>query len=103
MEIQPQGSAIIESKVNILLDMNNRRIDQQFTTMKDTISALAGEIDKLKLDLQNFSETKASKIVQVVHEKQKALNTEDKSPHPKQGSFTPEDVAMEKMFYFGKK
>lgn len=103
MEIEQPGSALIESRVNLMLEMNNKRLEQKFTSMSDTISALAVEIDRLKGELQNFSETKARKVVHVVQEKQKALKTEQQTPHPKQGKFTPSDVSMDKMFYYGRK
>jgi len=97
------GSALIESRVNLMLDMHSKKIDSQFLTMRDTISALAMEIEKLKFELKKFSDTKAHKVVQVVQETQKSLKTEDKTPHPRQGNFQPGDVAIDKMFYFGHK
>ena len=101
--VQVQGSALVESRVNLLLDMHNKKIESRFTSVKDTIAALAMEIERLKFELKKFSETKAHKVVQVVQETQKALKTEDKTPHPRQGNYQPGDVAIDKMFYFGHK
>lgn len=97
-----QGSAIIESRVNLLLDMHNKKIESNFLTMRDTISALAMEIEKLKFELKKFSDSKA-KVVQVVQETQKSLKTEEKAAHPRQGNYAPGDVAIDKMFYYGHK
>ncbi|MBI4151295.1 hypothetical protein HY492_04160 [Candidatus Woesearchaeota archaeon] len=100
--VQVPGSALIESRVNLLLDMNSKKIDGQFQTMRDTISALAMEIERMKFELKKFQDTKA-KVVQVVQETQKSLKAEEKQPHPRQGNFQPGDVAIDKMFYFGHK
>jgi ElaB/YqjD/DUF883 family membrane-anchored ribosome-binding protein len=97
-----QGSALIESRVNLLLDMHNKKIESNFMMMKDTISALAMEIEKLKFELKKFADSKA-KVVQVVQETQKSLKPEEKAPHPRQGNYQPGDVAIDKMFYFGHK
>ena len=97
------GGALIESRVNLLLDMHNKKIESQFLTMRDTLSALAMEIEKLKFELKKFSDTKAHKVVQVVQETQKSLKTEEKVAHPRQGNYQPGDVAIDKMFYFGHK
>jgi FtsZ-binding cell division protein ZapB len=102
VETAQVGSAIIESRVNLLLDMHNKKIESNFTMMRDTISALAMEIEKLKFELKKFADSKA-KVVQVVQETQKALKTEEKAPHPRQGNYQPGDVAIDKMFYFGHK
>ncbi|MBI4145349.1 hypothetical protein HY493_04050 [Candidatus Woesearchaeota archaeon] len=101
--VQVPGTAMIESRVNLMLDMHSKRIEQQFTTMKDTISALAMELERMKLELRRFSDTKAHKVVQVVQETQKSLKTEEKAPHPRQGNYQPGDVDIGKMFYFGHK
>ena len=101
--VQVAGSAMIESRVNLMLDMNNKKVDSQIVTMKDTIAALAMEIEKLKFELKKFSDQKAHKVVQVVQETQKSLQTEAKAPHPRQGNFTSNDVDIGKMFYFGHK
>ncbi|HSU72498.1 MAG TPA: hypothetical protein VLJ21_01465 [Candidatus Binatia bacterium] len=103
VETATVGSALIESRVNLLLDMHNKKIESTFLVMKDTISALAMEIEKLKFELKKFSDTKAHKVVHVVQETQKALKTEEKAPHPRQGNYQPGDVAIDKMFYFGHK
>ncbi|MEK6849770.1 MAG: hypothetical protein AABY01_04345 [Nanoarchaeota archaeon] len=101
--VQVPGSAMIESRVSLLLDMNNKKTDSQITMMKDTISVLAMEIEKLKFELKKFSDQKAHKVVQVVQETQKSLHTETKAPHPRQGNFTSNDVDIGKMFYYGHK
>ena len=97
------GSALIESRVNLMLDMHNKKIESNFITMRDTISALAMEIEKLKFELKKFSDNKAHKVVQVVQETQKSLKTEEKTAHPRQGNYSPGDVAIDKMFYYGHK
>lgn len=99
--VQVQGSAIIESRVNLLLDMNNKKIETQFQTMKDTISVLAMELEKMKFELKKFQDSK-QKVVQVVQETQKTIK-EEKAMHPRQGNYQPGDVAIDKMFYFGHK
>lgn len=101
--VQVPGSAMIESRVSLMLDMNNKKVDAQIVTMKDTIAALAMEIERLKFELKKFSENKAHKVVQVVQETQKSLKAEEKAPHPRQGNYAPGDVDIGKVFYFGHK
>ena len=100
--MQVPGSAMIESKVGLMLDMHNRKIEGNIQMMKDTISALAMEIERMKFELKKFQDSK-QKVVQVVQETQKALKTEEKAMHPRQGNYGPSDVAIDKMFYFGHK
>ena len=97
---EPQGSALIESRVKLLLDMHNKKIDSRFLEMRDTLTALAQELQRTKAELGKFSETKAGKVVKVVHETQKSLPEKEKK-HPKVGDYSPGDIQIDKVFYCG--
>jgi hypothetical protein len=104
IQAQPPGMALMESKVKLLLDMHNKKLDSKFVEMQDTITALAQELQQTKAQLGKFQEQKAGKVVQVVKETQQALppaQEKKEELHPKRGGFQPGDIQIDKVFYCG--
>lgn len=100
------GSAIIEEKYKMLFEQQMRTVNKQMQLMKDTIQAMAMEFQAVKsqmAELQNMRSQMAAQPRSVVQDTQKALPSEKPASHPRQGNYKPEDVDIQKMFYFGHK
>ncbi|MBI4450469.1 hypothetical protein HY642_00710 [Candidatus Woesearchaeota archaeon] len=100
--VQPQG-ALAERRVELLIEMSTKKLNEQVQEANNRVASLAMELEMVRADVRKLLEAKTQKIVQVVQEKQEALKTEPKTEHPRQGSFTPADVPIDKIFYFGHK
>ena len=94
-----QKSAEFDSQYQIMLERQNRQIVQAVQALKETIAAMQAEIEMLKADRRAAPVQERPKQEAQTKVPQKKESKE----HPRQGGFTPEDVAMDKIFYFGKK
>jgi len=93
-----QTDAFTERKMQLLLEMNNKKYEQEFTILRNALNQLNGELISLKERMRTM-QTPKEQPKQV----QQELKTEPKASHPRQGSFTSSDVDIQKMFYFGTK
>jgi len=90
----------------IMLERNNRKIMEEVQKVKQEITKILNEFEQIKRQInqpQNTSkdqttEPKPTKKAQ----KQTRLKNKKQDDQHKEG-FTPEDVSIEKMFYFGNK
>lgn len=115
-----QSDFLIQKKVEIMLEMNNKKFIEEIQNLKQEISNLHLQVQNLKSELQNNvnreinTEHTASPAVkqtvqnEVVQQQepprvQETVQEKPKDPHPRQGNYTPEDVSIEKMFYYGNK
>ena len=93
--------ALIEQKYKLLMDMEKRKVEQEITMLRETINSLTNEIQVLRAELKHAAEQSNQKFKE--KDKQDVLKTVPKEDHPRQGNYKPEDVSVEKMFYFGHK
>jgi hypothetical protein len=93
--------ALIEQKYQLLMDMEKKKVEQEINSLRETISNLNNEIQVLRAELKHAAEQSNPKLKE--KEKQDVLKTVPKEDHPRQGNYRPEDVSVEKMFYFGHK
>jgi septal ring factor EnvC (AmiA/AmiB activator) len=99
-----ENSNLVEEKFKILFQQQMQKYEKQVQLLKDTIQGLAMEQQALRsqiAELQNMKQREQPVIKQ--QESQRALSSENKAPHPRQGNYKPEDVDIKKMFYFGHK
>ncbi len=97
--VVPKANPLEEKKVELLLEMNNRKYDNELGLLRSAVNSLAQEIEGLKAELRKLSEVAPPRP----KERQEPLKTEPKELHPRQGNFQPSDVDIQKMFYFGTK
>jgi len=90
--------ALSEKRFEMILEQNNRKYEQELGLLRSALNSLAQEIESLKSELKRLSEHNPKP-----KERQEPLKTEVKEEHPRQGKFTPSDVDIQKMFYFGTK
>lgn len=94
-------AALFEKRFQLILDMNNKKYEQEFALLRSALNQLSSELSSVRSELQ-----KARSVVSEVpkqKEVQQPLKTEVKESHPRQGNFTSSDVDIQKMFYFGSK
>ncbi|MBW2968892.1 hypothetical protein KY304_01735 [Candidatus Woesearchaeota archaeon] len=96
----------------LMLERNNRKIMEEVKKVKEEVTKILKEFEEMKTKL---SEQQKQQIEQpqkhkIKKEKQSQLKKEQptkkttrKKSNPRQGEYNPEDVSIEKMFYFGKK
>lgn len=90
-----------DSQYQIMLERQNRQIAQEVQALKETVAAIQAEIEMLKADQKTAPAQQQEKPKQEVQKK--FPQKEESKEHPKQGGFTSDDVAVDKVFYFGKK
>ncbi|MEM4263573.1 MAG: hypothetical protein QW666_01600 [Candidatus Woesearchaeota archaeon] len=96
-------STSFDNQYQIMLERQNRQLVQEIMALKETIAMLKSDVEQLK---SNAARPVIIQQVQPKQEKQAVLQEKKESSeksHPKQGNYTSEDVAIEKMFYYGKK
>ncbi len=92
-----EASDSFDKHYQIMLERQNRQLANEIIALKGAVIAIQEEIEKLK-------QAKPMPAQQPKQETQATFaKKEEPKQHPRQGGFTSEDVAMEKVFYFGKK
>lgn len=94
-----------DNQYQVLLERQNRQLVQEIIALKETVAMLKLDVEQLK---SNAARPVIVQQVQPKQEKQAVLQEKKKTddcekPHPRQGSYTSDDVAIDKMFYYGKK
>jgi|TARA_B100002003_G_C14029041_1_gene496085 ribosomal protein L12E/L44/L45/RPP1/RPP2 len=107
-EIEEDKLQLLEQKYRSLLEQNNNKVVNEINNVKDTLNSVIKEINSIKRDISQqppvaIQEPAESQAKAEVQQKMDEVKGEKKESHPRQGTFGPEDVSIEKMFYFGKK
>lgn len=95
--VQVQEDGLVQKQVEILLEQQGRKQQQEVALLRAAVNQLSAEVDGMKAQMQKLAEQEPPKP----REKQVELPKEDKEDHPRQGKFTSSDVDIQKMFYFG--
>lgn len=107
---------MIQKKIEIMMDMNNKKINNELSKMSSMIAKLNEEIVAIKKNF-NGNDAMQRKPVEVFETRkeidQDALSiprnnfntpkNEADKPKPRYGDYKPEDVNIDKFFYFGNK
>lgn len=88
-----------------IIQRNKEYMERQLNNFRQEIDLLNKEINVLKEQLANLTAKGESRTVQEsdLSEKKVSEVAEKPESHPKKGKFKPEDVAIEKVFYYGNK
>jgi len=109
-EQAPQQEAnpfLLNKKIEILVKKNNVQLQQELSNVKSLVSSLSEEVKKLRTELKDSQDKNT--IVLKSQQEQSQVETPVKKVekqstfHPKQGNVQPNEVSIEKMFYFGRK
>lgn len=94
-------------KIEYNIGENSTKISQIFSKMNEMIkeiNMMQNTINNLKSENESLKKKIASPIAQQVNSDQTQLKEAPKQQaHPRSGNFSSEDVAIDKMFYFGNK
>jgi len=96
----------LERRYKYLLEQNNGVILNEIDSLKKSMNSLIAELNLVKSQIQQQGEKLKLQTYPEKKETQKKIEEKkaDKTNfHPKQGNYNPEDVSIEKIFYFGKK
>ena len=96
--VQQKSDPLAERRVELILEQNNRKYEQELGLLRSAVNTLANELENLKSELRRLHVEQPKP-----KEQQVPLKTEPKEDHPRQGKFQPNDVDIQKMFYFGTK
>ena len=88
-----------DHKYQIMLERQNRQFAQEINDLKEKVAVMQAEIEMLKAEKPKTAQPEKPKQETQTKFPQK----EESKEHPKQGGYTPDDVAVDKVFYFGKK
>jgi len=113
-ELSNMDEYMLQKKLELMMDMNNKKIINELSKLTTVISSINENIFQIRGLLNGkavVSETPANesrvvhKIEPAAYEKnQSEINKvkNDDKPKPRYGDYKPEDVSIDKFFYFGK-
>ncbi len=106
----------LQKQLEIMMDMNNKRVAAELARMGETITRLNGEMRDIRRQLASGARRAEAVTISVpivnahtgeVVNKQESnpalRNEEVKQPSPRTGNCQTEDVSIEKFFYFGRR
>ncbi len=113
--LKEKDTTSIGSQAQAVPELTLEQLKAVFDRSKDVlqrqIDLLQKELAKIRDELKMIKEKlnvpiKGQAALKAERDTATSINVDsnaEKKPHPKVGSFTPEDVSIEKMFYYGDK
>ena len=103
--------AMTEKKIELLIEMQNKKITEELDLMRTTINFLKTRMETLNKEVEKlkgkalsspitFENKEDQKEVQANLKKEKK---EEQKDSPRSGKYSSKDVDIQKMFYFGNK
>ncbi|MBI4144360.1 hypothetical protein HY486_03875 [Candidatus Woesearchaeota archaeon] len=105
---ETSSSSMDDARLSLLLEMHEKKFLREIQELRAITDGLSGEIIMLKKEVVRLSSvpqpvSPVSAVPPVEVSKVESSKVEEKADHPRQGKYKPEDVAIDKMFYFGNK
>ena len=91
------NSYLMEKKFEVMLDTTNRRLIAEITKIKEALASLQDDVNKLKTGYAKDSRTEIQRQNIAVSPGESGTRI----IRPGYDDINPEDVSVEKMFYFG--
>ncbi|MBD3309728.1 hypothetical protein GF351_00765 [Candidatus Woesearchaeota archaeon] len=117
--VLPEGSEKADrvQQVEVVLDRVTRNMKNEIAGIREQVAGISSQIDSIKAEIRSMSKTpvctpgrqeKESQDQPKEQDKgsqevQSELKTEKDEGNPRQGAYKPEDVAVDKIFYYGQK
>jgi len=92
---------LFEQRYKFLLKSQNQKFSEEINSLKNTLSSISSELTDLKRKLNEQKQE-----IKTNQPEQKPKETQQKITEPKEvdlKNLKPEDVSIEKFFYYGKK
>lgn len=103
----PISDYFIQKKIETVIDINNKKVAAEISALRDAIKQISEELISLKGRIGQRNAEITAKSPQDTSTKASDLNCSlkksDEKAKPRYGDYTPEDVAINKIFYFGRK
>ncbi len=96
----------IQKKIELMLDMNNKKVAAEFQKLNDQIIRLNGELNEMKRQLNGkaISHARQESLVESpkpVSSSSTVSTKSDDTIKPRYGDYKPGDVSIGDFFYFG--
>lgn len=115
---QMDSSYLMEKKFEFMIESSNKKLVNEINSLKSTVSSLNIEIASLRKQIDDIQKTPATAVFETNNtarlEEVRQASVRNNAPpviekgrgepiKPRFGDYTPEDVPVEKFFYFGNK
>ena len=115
---QMDSSYLMEKKFEFMIESSNKKLVNEISTLKSTVSSLNIEIASLRKQIEDIQKAPVTSVFEGNNaarpeEVRQVPVRSNASPEiakgrgeplkPRFGDYTPEDVPVEKFFYFGNK
>lgn len=99
---------MIQKKIDLMVEMAYKKVASELGKMNDVITRLSDEIIGIKKQLSEGIYAQKTRAVPVFENKKsqedlKTAKQEEQPSKPRYGDYKPEDVGVDKFFYFGNK
>ena len=123
--MEQQLDAFTQRRFELMIEMTTKKIQQEISSLKENVSSLNNEIGSLKSQISRIQfqpqqarivqrtlaepQSKEVKIVDCRPEDERKSDFQSGSAknseplRPRYGNYKPEDVSIDKFFYFGRK
>lgn len=98
---------MIQKRIEIMMDMTNKKIVSELNNINLKVTKLNEEVIELRKKISEGVQTKPSVILESENKENQAdlkiRKNSEQASKPRYGDYTPEDVKIDKFFYFGNK
>jgi len=101
---------LFQKRMELLIDTNNKKVSSELNNLKNMVSQLNNDIHELR---KKINESQIEPVREVVKLEERSEDIDDNkikriekqktATSPRCGDYHPEDVSINKFFYFGNK
>lgn len=105
----PKGSEVTEGIVQMMKSINALKTykslsEEKIIKLESNFQLVLSKVNEIISEINSIKEQQKDKNMPVQKETQSKLPKKEKSEsHPRQGNYSPGDVAIDKIFYYGQK
>ena len=100
---------LLQKKLEIMLDINNKKIAAELNSMRSIIHKLNEELAEIKKSLNGNAQRPKESNADLLNTNDSRQSdsgrtrSNEQIAQPRSGNYEPKDVAIDKFFYFGNK
>jgi hypothetical protein len=99
-----QDTYLLQKQVEMIIESSNKKLLQEITMLKGSVQRLNEEILELKREKKSVLRVPASRVSEMITiEEKQPEGGKESVIQPRYGKYGPQDAAIDKFFYFGKK
>lgn len=105
---ESSDSLFLQKKVELMIDANNKRVANELEKIKNMVNRLNDDVCEIKKKFRDNSLMPKQEPAITKHHVERnqndTINARNSEPQkPRYGEYKPEDVSVNKFFYFGNK